>query len=101
MTREEKLDWLYRIKSEIMYRMPTDWATPMYEVFTEALEAFRKSQKEPCEDAISRQAVIDAIEFYKLNKHHFGFNALIDDIEALPSVNPKIILYLNCTFHDK
>ena len=47
-------------------------------------------EQEPCEDAISREAVINTIEFYKRNKHHFGFNTLIDDIKKLPSVKTNI-----------
>ena len=29
MTREEKLDWLYRLRSEIYVYMPKKWLIPM------------------------------------------------------------------------
>lgn len=44
---------------------------------------------EPCEDAISRQAVIDEIEYFQINPQHFDFVGLIDNIKDLPSVNPQ------------
>ena len=96
MTQEEKTDWLYRIKSEIMYRMPTDWATPMYEVFTEALEAFRKSQKEPCEDAISRKHFDERIRtvagmvWDELSEDYKGaVCAILEMLKTEPSVQPQ------------
>jgi len=48
MTREEKLDWLYRLRGEIDVYMPKEWIIPM----NNALDAAIKSLKqEPCEDA--------------------------------------------------
>ena len=62
------------------------------------------------DDLISRQAAIDAMT--KLQKEDEklycasipeGFDGYraVEALKKLPSVNPKIILYLNCTFHDK
>lgn len=61
-----------------------------------AFHAIKKSvietlEQEPCEDAVSRQAVIDEIEFYQINPQHFDFVSLIDNIKDLPSVNPQKI----------
>lgn len=57
----------------------------------EHLEGLLKNhyKKEPCEDAVSRKAVIDEIEFYQINPQHFDFVSLIDDIKDLTSVNPQ------------
>ena len=48
-------------------------------------------EQEPCEDAVSRQAVIDEIEFFQINPQHFDFVGLIDNIKGMPSVNPQKI----------
>ena len=50
--------------------------------------AIKALEQEPCEDAVSRQAVIDEIEFYQINPQHFDFVSLINDIKALPPVTP-------------
>ena len=51
-------------------------------------EYFEK-QKEPCEDAISRQAVIDAL--YDMEKIKYRID-LENVIKALPSVNPEKLI---------
>ena len=44
------------------------------------------------EDYISREAVIEAIDFYNgMNEQHFSVENLKEDISALPSVQPKEI----------
>lgn len=45
MTREEKLDWLYRLKSEIYVYMPKDWLIPMNDALDMAIEELNGSEK--------------------------------------------------------
>ena len=72
MTREEMLNHL-----EIMSSYPE------YPGDGEALDmAIAALKAEPCEDAISRQAVLDAV------KNNYRM-AAIDSIEKLPPVTPK------------
>lgn len=67
-------------------------------VYREVLEHLEEIEQEPCEDAISRQAVIDAMR----KNHRSGGRdidgdyiegdyreCLYDDIISLPSVNPQ------------
>ena len=74
MTREEKLDWLYRLRSEIYVYMPKDWCIPMHKALNMAIDALEQKPcnvyeerglkadtviideeaKKPCEDAVSR-----------------------------------------------
>ena len=51
--------------------------------------AIKALEQEPCEDAISRQAVIESIEFFQMNPQHFDFINLIDDIKEIPSVKTQ------------
>lgn len=65
-----------------------------YEPFTiaEVSPEMRKLMEEwqqPCTDAISRENVIDEIEFYEINPQHFSVSNLLDDIRKLPSVTPQ------------
>lgn len=46
-------------------------------------------EQDPCEDCISRQAVMDIVDFYKTNPQHYSADALIDDIQKLPPVQPE------------
>lgn len=46
-------------------------------------------EQEPCTDAISRQAVLEVIDFYDgQNQQHFTVDNLRDDIENIPPVTP-------------
>ena len=45
MTREEELDWLYRLKSEIYAYMPIDWITPMNDALDSAIESLEQKPK--------------------------------------------------------
>ena len=91
MTREEQLDWLYRLRSEIYVYMPKEWLIPM----NNALDMVIKSlEQEPCEDCISRQAVINGIDNYIEKVQSTGakddfisFEELV--VKALPSIYPK------------
>lgn len=42
MTREEKLDWLYRLKSEIDAYMPKEWIIPMNNALDAAIKALEQ-----------------------------------------------------------
>ena len=67
MTREECLDWLYRLRGEIyVYIQPKEWLIPMNNALDMAIKALEHPEQNviavvPCGDAISRQAAIDAI----------------------------------------
>jgi hypothetical protein len=66
------------------------------EAYNMAIEALKK---EPCEDAISRQAVLDAIE--ELKKIHFDrgvvLNKVRDRVLELPSVTPQPNKWIPCS----
>ena len=79
MTREEELDWLYRLRSEIYVYMPKEWIIPMENALDMAIKAL---EQEPCEDAISRQAVLDLLE-----DTNNGW--IINEVSQLPSVKPQ------------
>lgn len=58
MTREEELDWLYRLRSEIYVYMPKEWIVPM----NNALDAAIKSVEQgPCDDVVDRKALHKAL----------------------------------------
>ena len=52
------------------------------------LEVKAEAEKEPCEDAISRQAALDCFTATKLKKFDFILHAR-EEIKKLPSVQPK------------
>ena len=54
MTREENLDWLYRLKSEIFVFMPKEWLIPMADALDEAIKAL---EQEPVLDKIRAEIV--------------------------------------------
>lgn len=87
MTNAEKLDWLYRLKSEIYVYMPKEWLIPMNNALDEAIKTL---EHETCEDAISRQAVLDYIKGSEAELGHSTENDLVcEDIMNLPPVEPK------------
>ena len=45
--------------------------------------------QEPCDDAISRKAVLDLAEWFYINQQHFIVANLIDEVENMPSVTPQ------------
>ena len=55
MTREEELDWLCRLRSEIYVYMPKEWLIPMNNALDMAIKAL---EQEPSGDLISRQTVL-------------------------------------------
>ena len=91
MTREEQLDWLYRLRSEIYVFMPKEWIIPMNNALDMTIKAL---EQEPCEDCISRQAVINGIDNYIEKVQSTGakddfisFEELV--VKALPPVTSQ------------
>lgn len=96
MTKEEHLDWLYRLKSEIYTYMPIAWVKPMENALRVAIKALEQepTTKNDLEvDCIDRQATLDAIikrlgiknETYLLEAER----AIYQQILAMPSVTPQ------------
>ncbi|MBO7733422.1 MAG: hypothetical protein J6S67_12730 [Methanobrevibacter sp.] len=103
MTREEQLDWLCRLRSEIYVYMPKEWLIPMNDALDMTIKAL---SQEPCDDAISRKAVLDifgyVMDYWKEHaidvEPHEIKDALIEQYEftakqlnELPSVTQKTI----------
>lgn len=87
MTREEELDWLYRLRSEIYVYMPKEWLIPMNDALDMAIKAL---EQEPCGDSISRQAAIDIT--WEEPSYTDALNVLTevrDKVKSLPPVNPQ------------
>lgn len=81
MTREEELDWLCRLRSEIYVYMPKEWLIPMDKALDMAIKVL---EREPSGDLISRQAVLELIADYDLS-----MGQVVKGIHALPSVTPQ------------
>ena len=45
MTKEEELDWLYRLKSEIYVYMPKEWLIPMDNALDVAIKSLEQEPK--------------------------------------------------------
>lgn len=60
MTREEAINVLYGIRADNL-NLADAYTKDKYDALTSAIKALKQ---EPCEDAISRQAVLDLIEHY-------------------------------------
>ncbi len=45
MTKEEELDWLCRLRSEIYVYMPYEWLKPMDEALTDSIKALEQGPK--------------------------------------------------------
>ena len=78
MTREEHIENLF----SIMDSMPDDTCGDWRDSIAFAISAL---QQEPCEDAISRQAAIDAC----LNGWNKDYKEIVEEIRALPPVKPQ------------
>ena len=79
MNREECLDWLCRLRSEIVVYMPKEWIIPMNNALEIAIKAL---EQEPCTDAISRTEAIRVASGY------CHWSNIPKELEKLPSVNP-------------
>lgn len=89
MTKEEELDWLYRLKSEICVCMPKEWKKNMSNALNMAI---KELQQDSCEDCISRQAAIDALKNERSDwncDYNVPVNHCIDAIYSLPSAQPE------------
>lgn len=94
MTREENIDELCRLRSDIVnaggYVNRTD---AQKNRFVQALsEEIQRLQTKPCEDAISRKA---ALECFEMTNTRPGAKHAI---ETLPSVQPEIIRCHQCKY---
>ena len=80
MTREERLDWLCRLRNFLVpFGMPNEWKAK----FTQALsDSITELSEDPCSDAISRQAAID---FFK---KPLSAPFIMEYLENAPSVQP-------------
>ena len=115
MTREERLDWLCRLRGQLIYfDMPDHWRTNFTHALSDEIndlqqepredriidehywkgfnsgirtEKFRESKRELCNDAISRQAVVDVLK--KNGVHFCDMVNITSDLKELPSVTPK------------
>ena len=86
MTKEEELDWLCRLRSEIYVYMPKEWLIPMNNALDMAISALSTEG-----DLISRQAVL-----YELKKWDWQdlylpihFKQILDDVPSA-DVRPNI-----------
>lgn len=80
MNREECLDWLCRLRSEIYVYMPKEWIIPM----NNALDmVIKELEQKPCEDAISRS---DAI---RVASGYCHWSNIPKELEKLPSVSTE------------
>lgn len=83
MTREEAIKTLSDIDSARRNYSHEEYV---------ALEmAIKVLEQEPCEDAISRQAVLDIVDSYSVSRSNVEdvTQDIISDIMALPTVTPK------------
>ena len=80
MTREEAKRILYVFRAVILVD------ASHIEAFDMAIKAL---EQEPCEDAISRQAVEDAIAETNVNGESLGYAVAWDILSDLPSVTPQ------------
>ena len=72
MTREEKIDWLYRLKSEIFVYMPKEWLIPMADALDDAIKALEQEPKKG-------HWIETAEEYYKaINEKGGGVNENTD-----------------------
>ena len=62
---------------------------PMFsKAYGEALAvAFKALEQQPCEDCISRQAVLETIKWYEENTYDY-YNRLIESIQMIEAVTP-------------
>lgn len=93
MTREERIEKLRHLitcmKCEVSGKCCDDNCSTQYDAgnmgeIIENLEEIAKAlEQEPCEDAVSREAVEDIVMWYD------GQGEMLDEIQKLPSVQPK------------
>lgn len=92
MDREECLDWLCRLRSEIYVYMPKEWIIPMNNALDMAIEALEQTELKPSYnrdktelDAISRQAALDLCERFDGSVPY----SVLSSHDMLPSVSTE------------
>lgn len=61
-----------------------------YKAVTDALKIIDKyAEQEPCDDVVSRQAVLDVIDEEWICNAEYEFRPLVESIKQLPSVIPQ------------
>ena len=86
MTREEQLDWLYRLRSEIYVYMPKEWLIPMSNALDLAIKALEQeptTKNNLAVDCISRADALDCVNW------GYSFSDIYKKINELPSVTPQ------------
>ena len=81
MTREETLDWLYRLKSEIYVYMPRPWLIPMGNALDMAIKALEQEPKQMVE-----------IDLYSVIKQKYIEREVLDKIRAEIETQEKWLL---------
>lgn len=93
MTREEKLDWLYRLKSEIFVLMPKEWIKPMSDALGDVIKALEQESTTKNNlgvDCISRQDVLsEIIRFSTEEGASVECQQLYCDVNNMPPVTPQ------------
>lgn len=85
MTREEAIHILYGVRAN--YLNHDDWQIrDRYKSLCMAINAL---EQEPCEDAISREKAINLLNKYFTRLYYDHAECLIEEFEALSSVQPK------------
>lgn len=101
MTREEGLDWLYRLRSEIYVYMAKEWLIPMDNAIDMAIKVLEHPEKNvlavvPCGDAISRAEVLKLMQDnWHTHNADWAMQESMDDIRALPSVTPQEPIWIS------
>lgn len=88
MTKDEQLDWLYRLKSEIYTYMPIAWVKPMETALRAAIKALEQepTTKNVLEvDCISRQEVLRLL----VNSIGKSNTYIQTAVLRMPSVTPQ------------
>lgn len=83
MTREEQIIYVKNLRTAL--NMANNFSAETMEALDEAIKAL---EQEPCEDTISRQAVLDNAYAYGNGLEPEGYCVNIEDIQALPPVTP-------------
>ena len=86
MTREETLDWLYRLKSEIYVYMPRPWLIPMGNALDMAIKALEQEPKQMVEIDLYSVIKQKYIEREVLDKIRAEIKAMSGDIETIADV---------------
>ena len=95
MSNEEAIKMLRTIQETVYLGNVTLTDEQVKEAIEKAKCEILAAQPEPCEDAVSRQAAIDAFEDTTFTK-----NEILRRLSELPSVQPEIIRCNDCKYRD-